>query len=49
MSKSSAVEPVSPEGTQGGKEYLLPCSRSLQPKVSPEETQDVKMQDTGPG
>ena len=48
MSKSSAVELVNPEDTQGGKEYFPSCSHSLQPKVSPEETQDVEMQDTGP-
>ena len=57
MSRSSGTsatansELVSPDRTQERKEYLLSSSHSLQslPTVSPEETWDVKIQDTGPG
>lgn len=48
---SSKGEPVSPEGTQEeNKEYRPFSSHRLQPvlMVSPEETQDVKTQHTGP-
>ena len=56
MSQSSAVvastdwELVSPEGTQEGKNTCHPATIRLQPlpRVSPEETQDVETQDTGP-
>ena len=56
MSQSSAIaataggEPVSPEGTQEGKNtcYLAAIRLQPLPMVSPEETQDVKIQDTGP-
>ena len=56
MSWSSATaatansELVSPDKTQE-REYLPSSSYSLQslPTVSPEETWDVKIQDTGPG
>ena len=46
-------ELVNPEGTQEAKEHLPTCCLAairLQPlpAVSPEETQDVKTQDTGP-
>ena len=43
-------EPVSPEETQERKEGLPPTAIKLQslPMVSPEETQNVKTQDTGP-
>ena len=42
-------EPVSPEKTKEGKEYLPSSSQTLQPlsMVSPEEDQDVKTQNTG--
>ena len=56
MSQSSATaaatdgELVSPEGTQEGKNTCHLAAIRLQPysTVSPEETQDVKTQDTGP-
>ena len=56
MSLSSAIasttdsELVSPEGTQEGKKTCHLGAIKLQPlpTVSPEETQDVKTQDTGP-
>lgn len=49
-------ELVSPEGTQEGKEYLSTTNdptidyshQTTLPMVSPEGTQDVKTQDTGP-
>ena len=43
-------ELVSPEETQEGKHTCHPAAIRLQPlpTVSPEETQDVKTQDTGP-
>ena len=42
-------ELVNPEGTQVGKNTCHPAAK-LQafPMVTPEETQDVKIQDTGP-
>ena len=55
MSQSSAIaalqrEPVSPEETQKGKNTCHLAAIRLQPlpTVSHEETQDVKIQDTGP-
>ena len=56
MSQSSAVaatvddELVSPEGTQDGKNICHLAAIRLQslPMVNPEETQDVKPQETGP-
>ena len=56
MSQSSTIvattegELMNPEGTQGAKNtFHLPAIR-LQPlpTLSPEETQDMKTQDTGP-
>ena len=55
MSESAAVaatvdgELVSPEGTQEGKNTCHQAAIRLQPllTVSPEETQDVKTQDSG--
>ena len=47
----SSGELVSPEGTQeGNKEYLPSSSHqtAVTPHGEPEETQDVKTQDTGP-
>ena len=43
-------ESVSPEGTKEGKNTCHLAAIRLQPlpTVSPEETQDVKTQDTGP-
>ena len=45
-----AAELVSPEGAQEGKNTCHLAAIRLQPLpvVHPEETQDVKMQDTGP-
>ena len=54
MSQSSAAtmdgEPMSPEGTQEGKNTCRLAAIRLQPlsTVSPEETQDVTTQDSGP-
>ena len=56
MSQSLAVvatvygELVSPEGTQEGKEYLPSSSHqtAATPYGNPEETHDVKIQNTGP-
>ena len=55
MSQSSATvalqrELLSPEKSQEGKNTCHLAAIRLQPlpKVSPEETQDVKTQDTGP-
>ena len=56
MSQSSVVlaalqgELASPEGTQEGNNTCHLAAIVLQslPRVSPEETQDVKTQDTGP-
>ena len=44
------AELVSPEGTQEGKNACRPAAIRLQPlpRVSLEEIQDVKTQDTGP-
>ena len=55
MSQSSEIaattdgEPVSPEGTQEGKNPCHLAANRLQPlpMVSPKEIQDVKIQDTG--
>ena len=56
MSQSSAIaataggEPVSPEGTQEGKNACHLAAIRLQPfpTMSPEDTQDGNTQDTGP-
>ena len=56
MSQSSGIaatacgELVSPEDTQEGKNTCHLAANRLQPlpTVSPEETQDMKTQDTGP-
>ena len=56
MSQSSATaatskdEPVSLEGTQEGNKYLPSSSHqtAATPNCAPEETQDVKTQDTDP-
>ena len=56
MSQSSVIaattdgELVSPEGAQEGKNtcHLAAIRLRSFPTVSPEETQDVKIQDTGP-
>ena len=55
MSQPSVIaalqrELVSPEETQGGKDTCHLAAIRLQPllRVSPEATQDMKTQDTGP-
>ena len=55
MSQSSAIaalhcEPMSPEGIQEGKNTCHLAAVRLQPLLTmiPEETQEVKTQDTGP-
>ena len=50
MSQSSVIAWMSPEGIQEGKNtcYLAAIRLQPLPMLSPEETQDVKTQDTGP-
>ena len=43
------LEPVRPEKTKEGKEYVPPSRQTLQPlsMVNPEEAQEMKTQNTG--